>query len=154
MLDLVLTEKHFKDVLLGLDKKFDIKIIGEGPQNVNDYITKGLNFEVIGAISNSQLNEHYVQTDCTLIPHIVSGNIPRTVMESLAAGTPLLTTEIDAHRKYGWFCDLEKNSLVYTIDTVSRKTAAMSKKCREYALKMFSDKNFEKISSLYESLLN
>jgi glycosyltransferase involved in cell wall biosynthesis len=166
-------EKGFDDILKKLinkkieknkskkiyKRKIQILIIGEGHLNFQ-YIQKHLkknmkdsvieNILFLGSKNNNNLNKYYNITDYTIIPDILSGNVPRTIMESLASGTPLLYLDNNLE-KYSWFRRLQKDNVISNLENLRKKNLRDIQICRKVAIKRFGEKNSEIFKKYYFS---
>jgi glycogen(starch) synthase len=80
-------------------RQVDIKLVGSGPLNaeINEAIkSKGLetHVQLIGHVPDEQLPLVYRAADLTIVPSTALEGFGLVVLESLAAGTPVVVTEV------------------------------------------------------------
>ena len=112
----------------------------------------------------ADMNHQYAQIHCTIIPYLQLDGylklVPTSVIESLAAGKPVLVSsktgiaEIVTKEKCGVVFEPNKESLLKAIDEIKNNYSAYQKNCRKTAEKYFSQEIFlKKHEEIYNSIL-
>jgi glycosyltransferase involved in cell wall biosynthesis len=140
-------------------KNLELLVIGKSNHNLSDLFQVPVNY--FGQISgNDKIHKIYCAADAFLLPSL-QDNLPNTIMESLACGTPVIAFETGGvpemieHKKTG-FLAKEKSSeslaegikwLIETSDTHFQNT------CIKFVTNHYSEKIVaEKYLQLYQSL--
>jgi len=76
---------------------YTVRIVGDGP--LSDWAAehKSANTELVGTVPHSRIHEEYQNATVTVLPTVHEA-FPVTVIESLACGTPVIASDIDATR--------------------------------------------------------
>ena len=84
-----------------LNQKFVLKIIGDGPlaQQVSDAARKMCNVEWLGQRKKEEVHSLVAHACCLIFPSEWYEGMPRTVIESLAVGTPVVAANLGAMRE-------------------------------------------------------
>ena len=147
-------EKMFYEAINALSRRkdTDLTLIGEGfdAERIRKNFVKA---RIILGMDNKKLNKYYNEADYTIIPNIISGNIPRTGMESLASGTPLLMVLPENRGFMPWLKDMKEKKIVSSLKDMRKKDTRTIKLCRAYAEKNFSRKNSKVIFKEYNRII-
>lgn len=84
-----------------LDKSFVLKIIGDGPlaPQVSDATRNMCNVEWLGQRTKEEIHSLVGRACCLIFPSAWYEGMPRTVIESLAVGTPVLAASLGAMKE-------------------------------------------------------
>jgi glycosyltransferase involved in cell wall biosynthesis len=87
----------FHTVLSAMTTPVRLVVIGDGPDR--DRVERAAadprfagRMQILGAVPNRELPEMYAAADCLLMPSLEEG-FPRVLLEAMAAGLPLVTTD-------------------------------------------------------------
>ncbi len=136
-------------------EKYFILMVGNGEKREIEHIYE---CKYMGYVQNdSIMNELYSMSDVLIVPSRAE-NFPCTILESMAAGTPVIGSrtggiveQIDD--KTGWVFDVgDSQQLAEIISSLpDKKLDDMHVRCREKVLTFFSDKDMlKKYYELYE----
>lgn len=141
------------------NKKINLKIVGTGP--LEGLITKTAlkqdNIEYLGSIMQNYLPLYYSGSDILIVPSISEEGFGRVILESLACGTPVIASNRGAiseaiNKNVGELINISpesiKNSIEYFYNH-NDKLANLSKKCRQFAERRYSEKNIKTIINAY-----
>lgn len=153
--------KLLLEVLLKLNKKVQLVIIGTGPltNEIKRAEKNFLNLKYLGRVENNDLPNFYSAADLVVVPSLVDEGFGFVVMESVACGTPVLASKkgglLDAvSPKTGKLVEPTIQNFKEAIENLFYHPAeinSLKNNCREYALKNFSDENILDIIRIYET---
>jgi len=144
-----------------LIKNIELLVMGKSNINLNDYFPVPVNyFGQVSGIEN--LRRIYNAADSFLLPS-VQDNLPNTIMESLACGTPVIAfktggvPEMIIHKETGFLA--EERSAISLSDgikwLVENTNTDFQKPCTEYVKNNYSEEIVAgKYANLYQSLIN
>lgn len=133
--------------------------IGTGPEEnfLSNFSKTHKNIIFLGKIPNSQLPDFYNAADIFCSPVLYQEGFSRTIMESIACGTPVLasnygtipeiTSTSNAILIKPTLITLIKNLRNLSIDTSTLKN--LKKNCRGHALKYYNSDNIQMITKHY-----
>lgn len=133
--------------------------IGAGPEEgfISKLSRKHKNIVFLGRMSNSKLRNFYNAADLFCSPVLYSEGFSRTIMESIACGTPVLASkggtipEI-ASPQNSILIHPTLKSLTNNLKNISEKTDLLNglkKNCRRHAFKYFSFRNISLVTKHY-----
>lgn len=144
--------------------QFRFNIAGTGPmeEQVKYSAQKYQNIHYFGALANSDLPNIYRQSSILCMTTQYPEGYGRVLMESVACGLPVIGSNLGAipealDDSVSILFKPTINNFVKNINLIVKKPdvyKSLQKKCRSYAIKNFSIKNFETIFKTYQSLLN
>lgn len=139
-------------------------IVGTGPQEdkVKNFAKKHKNIQFLGAIKNNNLTSIYQRSNILCIASQYPEGYGRVVMEAVSCGLPVIGSNLGAiPEALGssvsiLFRPNIKNFAHYINEIIKnpKNYYQLQKNCRTFALKNFSNKNFETIYQNYLKLLN
>lgn len=126
-----------------------IKLLSDA-SNVMDNVT------FINGVEYKKLPSYYAASDIYIIPSRYSENAARTVVESIACGTPVIGSNVGAiptliDNSVGILVKPDAREIELAIKKITKGNLlkTMQENCRKYALKNFSSRNIETIISCY-----
>lgn len=150
------------EAISGLNAK--LVIFGSGPLREDLEITArkaGAQVELRGNIHNHQLPEELNKSELFILPSLYEGN-PKVLLEAMACGLPCIGANIEGikeiiqHKKNGYLCETDSESIKRAIMKVSEDKSLqekMGQNARKGILANFSlDKTFAKEKKIYESI--
>lgn len=88
--------RMFIDIAKAADENINFKVIGDGPEK--DFVSRAANkisnLEFIGQVSNDEIAKYYVAADLLLYPALYHEDLSLVLLESMASGTPVISTNI------------------------------------------------------------
>lgn len=151
-----------------IDKDISINIVGEGSYKteLERYAQKfNVKAKFIGNVANDKLASLYNQHDLVLMTEAYGSGMPKVVLESMAAGTTILASNIRSVMQFlrnsenGFICkpetdDIERG-LVEIFNTSPEKLSKIREQARQEVEQLYSmDACVEKELTLYQKLLN
>ena len=141
------------------DKNISLKIIGSGPlkTKVEQVISKYKNVELIGFIDQAKLPAYYSGSDILIVPSTHKEGFGRVILESLACGTPVIGSNIGAipeamDNTVGRLIGISPINIKKAIEDLYNHKDMLekiTKNCRKFAERRYSEKNVEKIIEAY-----
>lgn len=146
--------------ILQLTDDFKLSIYGDGPERKNlEKISKNNSrIKFYGYIEDEQhLSSAFEDADLMILPSKVE-EMPLSIMESLAAGVPVICTNLPSiksiYKDHIFYIDNCKNELIDTIYKVtSSNNDQVIKRGRSFAHNYTWEKHFKKIQSEYLEIL-
>jgi len=138
--------KNFQSVLKAVDKMEEISevvIAGSGPyretlEEIASNISTPVTF--LSAIRNAQISEQLVRSDILVLPQYYASGMPKVLLEAMAAGVPVICSDIPTHRYLiedgvnGVLCGVSvpsiQNSIKYVINITVVQYQEMINKAR------------------------
>ncbi len=143
------------------DKNISIKIIGSGPleDKVRKEALRYKNVEFIGGIDQDRLSVYYSASDLLIVPSISEEGFGRVILEALACGTPVIGARRGAisevlDKTVGQIIDISPENIRKAVQYFYEKRDALkklSRNCRKFAERRYSEKNVETIIRAYQS---
>lgn len=153
--------KLLLELLPKLNKKIQLVIIGTGPltNEIKRAEKNFLNLKYLGGVNNNDLPVYYSAADLVVVPSLVDEGFGFVVMEAISCGTPVLASKkgglVDAvSLKTGRLAEPNAQNFKEAIEYLFNNPDEINYlkgKCREYAMKDFSDKNILDIIRIYET---
>ena len=152
-----------------INTKIKFRIIGNGPMDkeLNNYVLKKkiTNVEFVNHISNSDIFNQIKSAKFVVIPMMWYEFLPRVLIETLACGVPIITSDIGVmanivrnqinglHFKVGDHKDLSKKIIkLFNDDLLVDK---ISKNNRDLYLSEYTkEKNYQKLINIYNEVLD
>lgn len=144
-----------------IDPNINLVIAGSGPlsQTVKKVAAKIPNLKFLGRIENAKLPLYYNAANLVAVPSIVDEGFGFVVMEAIACGTPVLASnkgglEDAVSLTTGKLIKPTVNNFVKEIERFYEDTAGirrLTRNCRAYAVRNFSEKNILDIITAYDS---
>lgn len=140
--------------------QIDFDFIGTGPDFplLQSQAKKYSNIHLLGNISYKKIPYYYSRSQISLVPSKYQEGWGRIIAESVACGTPVLSTSLGATQEAAdktvaiFTPPTQKNFSFYIKKLFQNKSlySRLQKKCRSYALKHYSSKNFDFILRHYQ----
>ena len=155
-------EKGIRELLKAAslwNKKIRLLVASDGPlkNEVLSYQKKYGNISYIGRITQEQLPLYYSAANLFIIPSINEEGFGRVILESLSCGTPVIGANRGAipeamNNTVGRLIDISPENIKNTIEYFYKNTdilSKLSKNCRAFALKFYSESNVQTILNSY-----
>lgn len=137
--------------------EIDFNFIGTGPDFVKIKNLKLNNIKLFGDVPYSNLHKFYQQADILCLPSAYEEGWGRVIAESISCGTPAIITNFGAtteaaDKTVAIFVKPTRFAITTTLKKIIRNPRILenlTKNCRPYALKHYSDKNISYITKHY-----
>jgi len=156
-------EKGIRELLKAAsmwNKNIKLLVASDGPlkKEVVNYQKKNENIVYVGRLAQEQLPLYYSVANLFIIPSTHEEGFGRVILESLACGTPIIGSERGAVPEamddtVGRLIYITPENIKNAVEYFYKNPAKLdklSKNCRKFALKKYSEKNAETIISSYK----
>ncbi len=140
--------------------KIELAIIGSGPlrDKVIEVAKVYPQLKFIDGIDNSELPRYYSAADLSIVPSVHEEGFGRVIVESLACGVPVVASRRGAipdilNEEIGIFTDTAPMAIAQTLNKLigkQKRTKAMGKAARQFAIAHYGDKLAENIICYYK----
>lgn len=152
------------DVLLesvkNWNKNIGLVIVGTGPleEKIKTEASKDHRIHFLGSTNQANLAEIYSAANVLIVPSTSEEGFGRVIMESLACATPVIASNRGAipeamDESVGSLIEVNTRSIKNAVEDFYNnppKLAALSKKCRKFAERRYSEKNASTIIKSYK----
>jgi len=143
------------------DKNITLAIAGTGPLEENVQTQSRDNLIYLGSIGQDRLPLYYSASDLLVIPSTHEEGFGRVILESLACGTPVLASRRGAipeamDESVGKFIEISPKKIKEEVEYFYNNKdilLKLSKNCRSYAEKKYSERNSSLIIKAFSALV-
>lgn len=141
------------------NKKINLAFIGSGPLEdvIKSISSKYKNISYLGLVNQNELSKYYSGADLTIVPSTSEEGFGRVILESLACGTSVIASNRGAIEEaldntVGKLIKASSENIKQVVEYYSNhrnELKKLSKKCREFAERRYSEKNVNTIIQSY-----
>ena len=146
----------------GLGEETSLTVVGDGTERaaVEEAVTRLPGLRYAGPASHEQVRLHMRHTRCVVVPSICLEGLPTVVLESFAAGRPVVATRLGSLEtlvtpEVGWHAVPDRDDLAATLRHARHDATAATKgmQARDLYLTQFTPTAFvSALLHVYESL--
>jgi len=144
------------------DKNITLAIAGTGPLEGKVKSAARKNLVYLGTVSQGRLPLYYSASDLLVVPSTHEEGFGRVILESLACGTPVLASRRGAipeamDESVGKFIEISPNKIKEAVEYFYNNKdilSKLSKNCRSYAEKRYSERNSSLIIKVFSAIVS
>lgn len=141
-----------------LERDIRVRLIGGGDPELPE--TSPVDIVVEGFVPRADLPKYYRRADLVVLPTIDETAGPNTLLEALACGTPVVTTDRPSMNEYApdeatvLFRPREPRALADAIGRAIENLPALQEAARRHASEFGADRTVVQLSELYRQVLD